>query len=208
MTRASGVHVIGAGGHARVIISTLRARGYCVEAIYDDNPEVWGNSLLGVPIRGSISDLPGRNIPAVIGVGNSRIRLSLVERVQADWLTLVHPHAHVDPTVRIGEGTVVFAGAVVQPSVHIGRHVIVNTGATVDHNCSVGDFAHIAPGANLCGHVQVAEGAWVGAGAVVIENTIMGPWSYAGAGSVVVRDLDARVLAVGCPARSVRMIED
>lgn len=39
--------VIGAGGHAKVVLSTLFSSGYKVTAIYDDNPSLQGQVLWG-----------------------------------------------------------------------------------------------------------------------------------------------------------------
>ena len=52
--------IVGAGGHAAVVVSTCRAAGYVVEAIYDDNPQLWGESLLGLPIRGPVDQVQDR----------------------------------------------------------------------------------------------------------------------------------------------------
>ena len=39
-----GVHVLGAGGHAKVVISTLRALGIEVTGLYDDDPTKQGST--------------------------------------------------------------------------------------------------------------------------------------------------------------------
>ena len=40
--------VIGAGGHAKVVVATARAVGRPIARILDDNAERWGSTLLGV----------------------------------------------------------------------------------------------------------------------------------------------------------------
>ena len=197
---ARQVIVLGAGGHAKVVVSTLRAAGYEVLALYDRDPTKAGRELMGVRIR------PQEEVPrcglAVIGIGGNGTRRRLAEELPLlEWLTLVHPAAWVDPGVKLGPGTVVFAGAVVQPDTVIGSHVIVNTGATIDHDCVVGDFAHLAPGVHLAGDVHVGAGSFLGVGAVTIPGTRIGSWTTVGAGGVVVRNLPDGVKAVGVPAK-------
>lgn len=200
--------VIGSGGQARVVISTCRAAGLSLEAVYDDNPERWGKTLMGVPIFGPVEEIRQHlDHPVIIGIGDSRARRSLARRLDLNWGTLVHPHAFVDPSADLGPGTVVFAGAVVQTESRIGAHAIINTSATVDHNCVLEDYVQVAPGANLCGNVAVGEGTFIGANAVVLENLNLGPWSIVGAGAVVIRHLPQQVVAVGCPARTIKTIE-
>lgn len=201
-----GIVVVGAGGHARVVVSTLRAAHEPVAAVFDDDPTLWDKRLLGVPIRGPVEKLSDFEGQAVIGIGDPHVRKSLVDRLQIHWATVIHPSSFVDPAVPLGEGSVIFAGAVVQPESRIGAHAVVNTSATVDHNCIVEDFAQIAPGANLCGSVSVGTGSFVGANAVVIEKLKVGQWSTVGAGAVVIRDLPDKVVAVGCPARIIKQL--
>lgn len=198
------VAVIGAGGHAKVVMSVLRATGYEVSAVYDDSPEKRGKELFGVPILGPIEELEDSpKTHALIAIGDCRMRERVAHRFQhVTWVTAVHPSSYVDPTARLGPGTVVFAGAVVQPDAVIGAHVVINTGATVDHDCWVEDFAHLAPGVHLAGGVRIGRGAFLGVGAIVIPNRAVGRGAVVGAGGVVTADLPAGVTATGVPARA------
>lgn len=195
------VTVLGAGGHGKVVLSTLRAAGVPVAALYDDSRESWGTEVLGIPIRGPLRAAVDDGVrEAVIGVGDNHARRRIAEELELDWRTAVHPEAWIDASVRLGPGAVVFAGAVIQPEAVIGRHAIVNTGATVDHDCRLGDFVHVAPGAHLAGGVAIGEGALLGVASAVVPGVAIGAWATVGAGAVVLRDLRAGVTAVGTPA--------
>jgi sugar O-acyltransferase (sialic acid O-acetyltransferase NeuD family) len=202
MTGDRDVAVIGAGGHAKVVIATLRDAGWRVVQAYDDDPAKRGTLVLGVPIAGGFDQAPLGPRRAVIAVGNNRARSAVAARfLDMEWVTVVHPRAWVDPSVRLGPGTVVFAGAVIQPDAALGAHVIVNTGATIDHDCSLGDFVHVAPGCHLAGTVTLGQGAFLGTGVSVIVRGEVGPWATVGAGGVVVRHVPPGVTAIGVPAR-------
>jgi sugar O-acyltransferase (sialic acid O-acetyltransferase NeuD family) len=204
------VAVIGGGGHAKVVISTLQAAGYPVAGVFDDSPEKWGSELLGCPVRGPIDALAGSGCPAaVIAIGSNEVRKQIAGRfLEIEWATVVHPgatvHSSVHSSVQLGPGTVVFAGAVIQPDSVLGAHVIVNTGATVDHDCAVGDYVHLAPGSHLAGSVRIGEGAFLGIGSAVTPGRQVGEWTIVGAGAVVVRDLPDNITAVGVPARPMK----
>lgn len=200
------VTVIGAGGHAKVVIATLRAAGTTVATVLDDDPVHHGRTVLGVEVTGAadaLADLDTRR--AVLAVGDNRSRRRLAERLSGidglEWATAIHPAAWVDPDAEIGAGSVVFAGAVVQPGAVLGRHVIVNTNAGVDHDCRLDDFAHAAPGCHLAAYVHVGEGALLGVGSALRPGVTVGSWTVVGAGATVVEDLPAGVTAVGTPAR-------
>ena len=193
--------VIGGGGHAKVVISTLRAAGYDPIAVFDDDRTRRGGEVSGLPILGPLSLLdPTDYDGAVIAIGSNTVRRKIAEQVKLRWVSVVHPAAWVDPSVTLGQGTVVFAGAIVQPGTALGDHVIVNTGATVDHDCIVGNFAHIAPGSHIAGDVHFGEGVLLGVGSSVIPGRRIGSWAIVGAGSVVIRDIPDNTLVVGVPA--------
>jgi sugar O-acyltransferase (sialic acid O-acetyltransferase NeuD family) len=198
-----GVYVIGAGGHAKVVIALLQSLSYEVNAIFDDDAETHGNVIRGATVIGSvgsIADHPRR--PTVIAIGNNLLREDIAGKFDLPWLTAIHPNASVDSSVRIGEGTVIMDGAIIQPDTVIGNHVIVNTAASIDHDGNIEDFAHIAPGCHLAGGVHVGANSLIGIGTSIIPLMHIGKRCIVGAGSVVVNAIDDDQVAMGVPARS------
>ena len=199
--------IIGGGGHAKVVIEAVRAEGrFRPVGILDDDARRWGDTVLGVPIRGAIASLaPGAagSARGVLAIGDNRRRAMLDERIgeRMTWPTIVHPSSVVSPSATIAGGAVVFAGVIVQADARVGRHVILNTGCSVDHDSVIDDFAHLAPGVRLAGGVHVEEGALLGIGSSVIPYRTVGAWSVVGAGGVVVRNIPSSVTARGIPAR-------
>lgn len=194
--------VVGAGGHAKVVIAAARAAGWTVRGVLDDDEARHGTAVLGADVLGGTDRLVALGAPAVLAIGSNRARAALDARLpDARWATIVHPTAWLAPSVTLGPGTVVFAGCVVQPDAVLGRHVILNTGCSVDHDGAIGDYVHVAPGARLAGAVTLGEGVFCGIGSCVIPERTVGEWTTVGAGAAVVGDLPARVTAVGVPAR-------
>ncbi len=201
-TAKEGIAVVGAGGHAKVVISTLRAAGEEPVACFDSNPETWGKVLAGIPILGPPEQGTAKGYcRAILAIGDNHARQRLAAELGFEWATAIHPTAWVDPSARIGPGSVIFAKAVLQADCVLGRHVIVNTSATVDHDCRLGNFAHLGPGANLAGDVDLGEGAFLGTGSCAIPGVRVGAWGTVGAGGALIRDLPAGRTAVGVPAR-------
>ena len=194
--------VVGAGGHAKVVIATARAAGWDVCAVLDDAPQTHGSEILGARVVGGTEDIGSVEADkAVIAIGDNKSRKRVADRLEASWVSIVHPASVIHESVVIGDGTVVFAGVVIQPDTVIGVHGIVNTGASIDHDCRIGSFAHLAPGTNLAGNVTVGEGALLGIGSRAIPGTSIGSWATVGAGGVVIDRVPGNVVAVGLPAR-------
>ena len=196
------VLVVGAGGHAKVVIATLRALEIDIAGCLDDDPDRVGQTVLGVTVLGPIERVNTHGGQVVLGIGDNAVRRQLVdEYLDVEWISVVHPAATVHDSVELGHGTVVFAGAVLQPDVQVGRHAIVNTSSSIDHDCRVGDFAHLAPGVHLSGGVTIEEGGFLGVGSCAVPGTTIGAWGVVGAGAIVIHDLPPNVTSVGMPAR-------
>lgn len=210
-TPKATVIVIGAGGHAKVVLSSLDRMGVQTLGLVDADPARHGGTVLGRPVLGgdaAVLDHPPAAVRLVNGIGGSgppRLRAAVQRRFAEQgyrFLTVLDPTAIIGPDVEIGEGAQVLAGAVVQPGCRIGVGVIVNSRAAVDHDCRIGDFAHVAPGATLSGDVRVGPLTLIGVGAAVRQGIEIGAETVVGAGAAVVNDLAAGLVAVGVPARS------
>ncbi|WP_247235953.1 acetyltransferase [Telluribacter sp. SYSU D00476] len=196
----------GASGHAKVIASCLHSNGRTVKAIFDDDPA--RKTLGNIEVVGPYDPAYEHERAIIVAIGYNDVRRRIVQRIQHPFGRAVHSSALVDPSVKIGEGTVILHRATVQADTTLGRHVIINTAASVDHDCRIADYVHIAPGAILCGNIQVGEGTLVGAGAVVVPNLTIGRGCKIGAGTVVVRDVPDGAVVRGNPGKVVEVVHE
>ena len=208
----------GSSGHAKVLTSLLKLQGDQVVAYFDNDPHATTASpnvplFIGTPgfATWRQQNGPGTEIYGLVAIGGDRgpERLAHQQFLAQQGLlisTLVHPQAAVCPTARLGMGTQILAQAVVAADVTIGTACIINHGVTLDHECSLGDGVHLAPHATLCGCVTVGDHTLIGAGAVILPRRRIGAHTLVGAGAVVTRDLPAHVVAVGNPAKIIRVL--
>lgn len=207
--------ILGAGGHARVLIEALRAQGEEGPiAALDIDQEIWGATILGVPVLGGDHLLPelkaagaGRFAVGLGAVKNNMPRRGLFLQALAlglEPVTVIHPAAWVSPSAELAPGCQIMAGAIVHASARLGSNVVVNTRAVVEHDCIVGEHAHVASGAVVCSGCKLGEGVHIGAGAVVRQVLSIGNWAVVGAGAAVVKDVSDETVVVGVPARPVQ----
>lgn len=199
--------VIGAGGHAKVVIDAARRSGcWHVIGLLDDASAAVGSTVLGVPVLGEVTQLSVLRNDAwvVVAIGHNATRSRIQGQLGKSGVplaTVVHPAAVIADSVTLGAGCVVMAGVVVNADAVLGEGVILNTGATIDHDCRIGSFAHIAPGVHLCGGVQVGEETLLGVGASAIPSIEIGSAAIVAAGAVVVRNVRNGATVAGVPAR-------
>jgi sugar O-acyltransferase (sialic acid O-acetyltransferase NeuD family) len=195
--------VIGAGGHAKMIIEAAGAR-WRDFAVVDDDPKLAGTQILGhiVSLRSGVAIDPG--VAAIVAVGANATRARLLDWLETtgcEIVSVIHPSAIISPSAVIGAGVFVGPGAVIGAEARLMRGAIVNTAASVDHDGLIGDCAHIGPGAHLCGEVSVGTRTLIGAGASVIPCIAIGSDCRVGAGAAVIGDVADELTVVGVPAR-------
>jgi len=208
------IAVIGAGGHAHVVIDIVRKRGEDQVVGVLDTLSPLSGRVFGVPtLRDEdelLSALHRSSADAVIvAIGDNWARGRVTRRLQAATggavrlATAIHPSAQIGQDSEIGAGSVIAPGAIVGPGSRIGEGCIVNTGAAIDHDSTMGDYASLAPGVTAGGNVVVGEFSAVCIGATLSHKIVVGPHSVVGAGAVVLRDVPDHVVAWGIPARVV-----
>lgn len=189
--------ILGAGGHAGVVIDALRTSGVVPLGCLDSKAGV----VNGVSVLGDDDYLTGPTELAN-GLGNRATRHSSGLGKRAGlWRKfrdmghtfppVIHASAIVSGDATIGDGAQIMAGAIVQTGAWIGKNAIVNTRATIEHDCKIDDHCHIAPGAILCGGVALGTEVHVGAGAIVLQGIRIGEGAIIAAGAIVTRDVRA-----------------
>lgn len=198
------VIILGAGGHAKVVINALQASNRKILGIADPNLKV-GEQVLGVKGIGDDSivfQFAPSSVELVNGIGalpesTLRSRLTSVFRKKGyRFAAVIHPQTVIAPDVRLAEGVQLMAGSIIQPGSSIGQDTIVNTRVSIDHDCIIGNGCHIAPGTVVNGNVTIDQGCFIGAGSCVTQNITIGKEVIVAAGSVIYNDLPSFVRVI------------
>lgn len=206
------VIIVGAGGHAKVVIDMLQVSSVEIIGVSDSDPDKHGTYVLGIPVIGNdevISQYKPEQIFLVNGIGSvglPMVRTAIFnefKKLNYSFVTVIHPSAIVASDVILGEGVQIMAGAIIQPGCNIESNSIINTSTSVDHDCYIGLHVHLAPGVILSGGVGIGDGVHVGTGAVIIQGVQIGRDSIVGAGAVVINHVAENVKVIGVPAREV-----
>lgn len=200
---SSQIIVFGAGGLGKTIVSVLQASGYNAFGLLDDNPKTWGEQILGVPVLGSISKIDKyAGYGVVMGISDNKLRKQVARKYSnLNWIIVRSTSAYINPSAKIGKGTVIFAGAVIGADVTIGEHTIASANITIGHDAVIEDFVHVAPGVQIAGSASVGCGTMLGMSCVVCPKINIGKDVILGAGAVAVKDIPSGSIAFGMPAK-------
>ncbi len=203
------VILLGAGGHAKVLLDILLEQNIEVVGIVEKDGADLSLDLYGVPVIGSDSDVqqyPPDKVELVNGIGSigaTALRQKVYEKFKRQgycFSQVIHPSAVVSRRAELGEGVQILAGAVVNIGVRIRDNSIINTNASVDHDCLIGAHVHIAPGVTLSGGVTVGDGSHIGTGASVVQGMEIGMNVIVGAGAAVIDNIEVGKTVYGIPA--------
>lgn len=198
--------LFGAGEHARVVAEAAVLAGVRVFGC-------WAPQVVRGMIHLGDDDHLERELPswsdaqfhlALAGVPGDGLRQRVLSRFsphRLHWLSLVHPSAWVSPSAHLGDGVFIGPRALVHAGASIGNHAIINSAAVVEHDVAIGAGAHLAPGSICGGGAHIGAWAFCGLGSVIRDHIRVGDGAVVGMGAVVIRDLAARMTAVGNPAR-------
>ena len=161
--------------------------------------------------------------PAVIGdgavVGAGAVVLA---GARVGTRCVVADQAHVRERAELGTETVVGRGAAVDNDVVVGERVKLQTGAYITAWSRLEDDVFVAPGVTLTNDdtmgrhgpeyrlrgAVLRRACRVGGGAVLLPGVEVGEEAFVAAAALVTRDVPARALVMGVPARVVREVPE
>lgn len=209
--------IIGAKGFAKEVLEVFNQQQELTGiAFYDDVSADAPEVLYGqFPILKSITEAEQKfkqDPRFVLGVGTPELRRRLAGRMVQLGGQLT---SSISPKVIIGgfqntikSGVNIMSGAVLTNDIEVGEGVLINLNCTIGHDVVIGDYCELSPGVHVSGNVKLSNNVVLGTGAVVLPGISIGENSIIGAGSVVNKDVPANAVAVGIPAKIIKLLEN
>ena len=181
---------------------------YEIIAVLDDNPQLHGGQLDGVPVMGRL-DLVHQYPDAqfVFGIGSFKTRLvrnDILKRLNIPderFVTLIHPSSKIYPSAKIGPGCIVYPGVVICNDVVLDPFSIITFNSVLWPYVKLGRCAMVTTMVVVLSGVQISASAFIGAGSVLAERIKIGPGAVVIMGSLVLRSVKPGAFVHGNPAR-------
>jgi sugar O-acyltransferase (sialic acid O-acetyltransferase NeuD family) len=185
-----------------------------LNALNEDFDEVWfyDDELIGIHprVRGTLiqgkKDFFHRKFQeALVGIGyrDMEFRADFFEMLMlasVPMSPMIHPSTFLDPTLEIGEGTILMANVLTHEESVLEYNVFVQSGTIISHGAYIGAHTFIGPGCVISGNVRIGDRCFIGAGTVIRDHVEIGSRVKVGAGSVVTKDLKEVGWYWGSPA--------
>lgn len=195
------VILLGAGGHAKVLLDILMEQETEIVGVIDKEVPERSADLYGIPVIGGDSDVQSYSpdeielVNGIGSIGDTALRQKLYEKFKHQgyrFRQVIHPSAVVSPRATLEDGVQVMAGAVVNIGTRVKENSIINTNASIDHDCIIGAHVHIAPGVTISGGVTVGDGSHIGTGATVVQGIEIGKHAFIEAGGIAVKPIASK----------------
>jgi UDP-2-acetamido-3-amino-2,3-dideoxy-glucuronate N-acetyltransferase len=124
----------------------------------------------------------------------------------------------IGDNTKIGEGTTIGSFVDIGKNVTLGKKCNIQAHVTISNGCILGDNVFIAPNSSLLNDKYpkssfmtppiIKDNAIIGGGVTILPSVTVGEKAVVGGGSVVAKDVAARTVVAGAPAKFVMNLDE
>jgi sugar O-acyltransferase (sialic acid O-acetyltransferase NeuD family) len=112
----------------------------------------------------------------------------------------IHPNAHIEEDLIIGEGNYIMAGAAIDQSVRVGDLNFIDLGCIVGHNSTIKNNNYVSAGTVIAGFASIGSNNFIGIQTSIADNIKIDNDNFINAASLIAGN-------IGSNRRVVTIIE-
>jgi sugar O-acyltransferase (sialic acid O-acetyltransferase NeuD family) len=180
-------------------------KDYKIKGFLDKNKDVLSRFNNYKPILGSYEEyriVKNDVFICAFGEVNEKKKcIEVMEEKDADFISLIHPSAHIGSNTIINKGCIVSNNAFIGSQSIINEYALIQTNAIIGHNVKIGKFSRVDCFTVCVGGVVIKDEVTIHTSAVINKNLVVHSRSTVGTGSFVIRDVMENTTVFGCPAK-------
>lgn len=208
------VLILGGGGGAALVLDILSEQSsqYAI-GILDNNPELMGTELMGVPILGgfdvAVELWREKKFDALIStvVRDVADRAAIFDRFRGlgiPFANVISSAASVRRDAHLGQGNLIVHGCYVATGVVLGDNNFLAAGTFIEHHSIIGSHCTFGPRTSLSGKVKVADCVKFGTQVAVEPFVEIGSESMIASGVVLTSHVPGRSVVKNSASPIVR----
>ena len=195
--------IVGAGGFGREIYWSMDSWDRVGTVFFVDDEYYNGEDDLIKPM----SHFNPTEYELIIGIADPKTRERIVNGLPKETIFFTHINKTAqihDPSVKIGEGSVICAGTIITTNVVIGKHSQLNLLTTIGHDNIIGDYFTTAPGVQISGNCVIGDRVYFGTRSCNKQKTNICDDVIIGLNSGVIHDIVESGIYIGTPTRKIK----
>ncbi|MEE9543364.1 MAG: hypothetical protein V3V95_06250 [Thermodesulfobacteriota bacterium] len=183
---------------------------YLVETYFKDKMKVVGFvddvQQKGVSVTGNLKNLgsleevcnggdyPPEKVRMILAIGYSNMKgrgdaFRRAKGLGYGFESIVHPGAHVEKNVSLGEGVMVLAGAIIDQFTVVKDMNYLDIGVKVGENSVIEENNYFSSGTTIAGSVKIGSNNFFGLDTTVVNDVSIGSNNSINAKSLIYKDL-------------------
>jgi len=124
----------------------------------------------------------------------------------------------IGDNTKIGDDTLIGSFCDIGKDVVLGKNCNIQAHVTISNGCILGNDVFIAPNTSLLNDKYpkstfmtppvIKDGARIGGGVTILPDVTVGEKAVIGGGSVVTKNVPAKTVSAGCPAKVLMTLEE
>lgn len=206
--------IIGARGWGREVYAfAMETKAYLhgeydIKGFLDDKADAL-DGLVGdfPPIIGSVETYEIQDDDVFFcALGEPSYRKKYVEIIEnkgGEFISIISPLAFINPTAKIGKGTIIARNAFISDNVEIGDHCAIHAFSIFGHDVKIGQYVSVEAFCFFGGYAEVGDMSSIHVRSTIIRHKKVGKNASVGAASVVLRDVKDSTSVYGNPAKRI-----